>query len=145
MPCFLGGLGDLLADHLGRLDVAAVGHILAHVRRQAAGRRQRDAGQVVDQLGVNVLGAAEHRQPRPLRSAGDACCARDCGGGAGVYVWSSDDSWSPRSAAAGEGLAFLAADLFVLVADALALVRFRLAHVANLRRELADLLLVRSP
>ena len=48
-----------------------------------------------------------------------------------------------RSAAAGEGLAFLAADDFVLVADALALVRLRLADGPHLGGELADLLLVR--
>src|SRR5579875_297843 len=45
--------------------------------------------------------------------------------------------------AAGEGFAFLAADLFVLVADTLALVRFRRANVSYLGSELADLLLVR--
>src|SRR5439155_13622061 len=45
-------------------------------------------------------------------------------------------------AAAREGLAFLAANLFVLVTNALALVRFRLAGAAYFRRKLADLLLV---
>src|SRR6476661_881678 len=50
----------------------------------------------------------------------------------------------PRSTTAGEGLAFLAADLFVLVADALALVRFRRPNVPHLGGELADLLLVRA-
>src|SRR6266446_2167367 len=45
-------------------------------------------------------------------------------------------------AATREGLAFLAPDLFVLVADALALVRFRLAHGPDLGGELSDLLLV---
>src|SRR5947208_3606532 len=47
------------------------------------------------------------------------------------------------STAAGEGLAFLAADDFVLVADALALVRLRLADGADLGRVLPDRLLVR--
>src|SRR4051794_32243114 len=46
------------------------------------------------------------------------------------------------SAAAGEGLAFLAADLLVLVTDTLALVRLRLADGPHLGGELADLLLV---
>src|SRR5579884_522707 len=51
----------------------------------------------------------------------------------------------PRlSAAAGEGFAFLAANLFVLVADALALVRLRRTDVANFCGELADFLLVRT-
>src|SRR5579884_1424196 len=49
----------------------------------------------------------------------------------------------PRSTgAAGEGLAFLAADLFVLVADALALVRLWWTDVSHLGGKLADLLLV---
>src|SRR5262245_28041532 len=51
--------------------------------------------------------------------------------------------WAYPLAAAGEGLALLAAHLFVLVADALALVRLRLAHAAHLGRELPHLLLVR--
>ena len=37
-----------------------------HVGRQAAGGGQCHAGDVVDQLRVNVLRAAEHRQPGPL-------------------------------------------------------------------------------
>src|SRR5437764_13898462 len=48
------------------------------------------------------------------------------------------------STTAGEGLAFLAADNFVLVADALALVGFRLADRANLGGILSDCLLVRA-
>src|SRR5947209_2048114 len=44
--------------------------------------------------------------------------------------------------AAGERLAFLAADLFVFIANALALVWFGRASVANLRGKLANLLLV---
>src|SRR5438128_547313 len=45
--------------------------------------------------------------------------------------------------AAGEGLALLAADHFTVVADALALVRFRLAGGPDFGGELANLLLVR--
>src|SRR5437763_769696 len=67
-PLGLGGLGQLLADGAGRLDVAAVGRGL----RLAAGRRQRHAVEVVDELGINVLGAAEDAQPRPFRRADDA-------------------------------------------------------------------------
>src|SRR5262245_58704463 len=50
----------------------------------------------------------------------------------------------PCLAAAGEGLAFLAAHLFVFVTDALALVRLRLAHAAHLGGILPHLLLVRA-
>src|SRR5438477_1593124 len=46
-------------------------------------------------------------------------------------------------AAAGERLAFLAAHHFVLVTDALALVRLRLAGGPDLGGELTDLLLIR--
>src|SRR5438034_1001766 len=49
---------------------------------------------------------------------------------------------SASRGAAGEGLAFLAADDFVLVADALALVWFRLAGGPHFGGELAHLLLV---
>src|SRR5271155_5369114 len=49
---------------------------------------------------------------------------------------------SLKSTAAGERLAFLAADHFRIVADALALVRLRLAGGTHVGRELADLLLV---
>src|SRR5207244_1862642 len=66
---FLGRLGDLLADHLRRLDVAARLEARSNVGNRAARRSQRDAGQVVDELGVNVLRAAEDGQPRPLGGA----------------------------------------------------------------------------
>src|ERR1700687_3353170 len=46
--------------------------------------------------------------------------------------------------AAGEGLAFLATHLLIVVTNTLALVRLRLAHAPNLRGKLADLLLVRA-
>src|ERR1700722_14768898 len=65
----LGRFCQKLADDLGALDVAAVGHVLANICRRAAGRRQGHALEVVDQLGVNVLGAAVDAQARALRSA----------------------------------------------------------------------------
>src|SRR3954471_8066664 len=118
----LGGGGQLRADGGGGLDVAAV----VHARRLggAAGGGQRHALEVVDELGVNVLGAAEDAEARPLGRAGDAaadvppspqlphllCLLM-------VHDTVFGSGW--RLAAAGEGLAFLAADLFVLVADAL--------------------------
>src|SRR5262245_58207325 len=61
----------------------------------------------------------------------------------------SRERLSPREArpasgltAACKGLAFLAADLFVFVADSLALIRFGLSCGANLGSELTDFLLV---
>src|SRR5205823_3864018 len=74
----LGLLGEGPADLLRRLDVAAVGlgvlalrQPTADVGERAAGRREGGAAEVVDELGVNVLGAAEEGQPRPLGRPGD--------------------------------------------------------------------------
>src|SRR5438128_12688238 len=58
-----------------------------------------------------------------------------------AFCWSMTHS---GLAAAREGLAFLAPDLLILVTDALALVRFRLAHRTHLGGELPDFLLVRA-
>src|SRR4051794_1009078 len=46
----------------GPLPFPAVAHVLGDVRDPRAGRRQRVPRLVVDQLGVDVLGGAEHRQ-----------------------------------------------------------------------------------
>src|SRR5215207_2859284 len=62
-----GAVGDRAADELGGGDVAAVLQLPAHLAARRGGRRQRAAGEVVDELRVNVLVAAEHRQPRTLR------------------------------------------------------------------------------
>src|SRR5437764_1250599 len=69
-----------------------------------------------------------------------------------AFWWSMTLTWvgaakppaAKRLSAAGEGLAFLAAYLFAFVADALALVRLRLADGADLGGVLAHLLLVRT-
>src|SRR5205085_10696830 len=68
----LGGFRELLADRLRGFDVAAVGNVVAHFLGDTARGGQRHALQIVHELGVNVLGAAEHRQPRALRRASDA-------------------------------------------------------------------------
>src|SRR5438045_3542117 len=58
----LGGLGELSADGGGRLDVAAVcGGLFAFAGGGGGG--QRDAGLIVNDLGVNVHRRAEHAQP----------------------------------------------------------------------------------
>src|SRR5581483_11177760 len=59
---FHRALGEQLADRLGRVDVGA--GLLAHVFFQRRRRSQRLTLQVVDDLGIDVLGGAEHRQPR---------------------------------------------------------------------------------
>src|ERR1700749_2477891 len=61
-PVFHRALRQELADRLGRIDVGA--GLLAHVLFQRRGRSQRLALQVVDDLGIDVLGGTEHRQPR---------------------------------------------------------------------------------
>src|SRR6266545_2080250 len=70
--------------------------------------------------------------------AGARPCRRPCRGsaGAGVRGLVASSTWPLRS------LPHLAADVLALVTDALALVRLGRAHLANLGRDLADLLLV---
>ena len=117
-------------------------------------------GVVVDDLGVDVLVAAEHGQPRPLGRAlerlADAkpppAALPDDGsfvfhGGLASWLRQSGQAvraLAPRSRLLGHRLALLAADLLALVANALALVGFRLAQGPDLGGELADLLLVDS-
>lgn len=56
-----GDLGDLQADDLGRLGIAAVHGLVAVLDAQTADGRQGLAPQIVDELGINVFVAAEHR------------------------------------------------------------------------------------
>src|SRR5277367_5090885 len=66
----LGALGDGGSDFLGGGQIAAVVQVAAaHFRGSARRGGERPAGKVVDQLRVNVLVAAEHRQPRTFRSS----------------------------------------------------------------------------
>src|SRR6476646_2758382 len=63
-----GALGDELAHGLGRAHAGAGLEALARGLFDRGGGRERDAAIVVDHLGVDVLGGAEHRQPRaPMR------------------------------------------------------------------------------
>src|SRR5262245_24139987 len=156
-----GGGGQRLADGRGRLDVTAVGRAGANVLGARRRCNQGDAADVVDELGVNVLGAAVDAQARPLGRAGDPAAdvpaAPELSFAFGLLVVHvsfpisllnsappGQARWwrSGGLAAAGEGLAFLAPDDLVFVANALALVRLGLAHVADVGGELADLLLV---
>ena len=64
-----GGFRELLSDDLGALQIAAV--FDAGILAAARGGAERDAFDVVDQLGVDVLGAAEDGQARAFRGADD--------------------------------------------------------------------------
>src|SRR6516165_7070194 len=68
-----GSLGQQLADRLGRVDVGTGVAACAHFLLQRGGRCQRFAPGIVDHLRVDVLGRAEHAQPRAA-AAGAAQC-----------------------------------------------------------------------
>src|SRR5580704_1568125 len=65
-------LGDFFADGFGRGNIAAGLEILARFLVDRAGRSQRAAGAIVDNLRVNVADRAIHGEARPLRGALDA-------------------------------------------------------------------------
>src|SRR6267142_1309738 len=136
---FLDALGrralrQQLAHRLGGVDVGAGLLALTHGLLERGGRRQRLAFDVVDHLGVDVLGRAEHRKPRattggapdvpphlrrpPQRPIND-CCHRQLP----LFL-----------------LAFLAEDELARILHALALVGLRLAKRPDLGRRLTDLL-----
>src|ERR1700726_4093632 len=60
----LGALGDQLADRLGRSDTRAGLQIAQRILLKRRSGSERGALIVVDQLRVDVLGGAEHGQPR---------------------------------------------------------------------------------
>ena len=144
----LGPLGDEPADDRGLLRLGLLG--AAKLLLDGRGGRQRAPGRVVDDLGVDVVDAAEDREARPLRGSrqveADPLVALLSGGAAGGDLRHRDRSFVSASwlllAADLAGLAGLAADLLAGVADALALVRLGLAGRADLRGDLADELLV---
>ena len=67
MPAAMARSAIALPTACGRRLVAAVVQLAAQILVGGAGRGQRAAGQVVDDLGVDVLVAAEDAQPRPRR------------------------------------------------------------------------------
>src|SRR5580704_2932954 len=131
---FLGALRDQLADRLGRVDAGA--GLQAFARRLLDRRRrsERDARVVVDDLGIDVLGRAEHGEPLALarrtaeRTADAALAAQNSVAELG------------HRAAPLLLLAFLAEDALAGIFDALAFVRLRRAIIADLGGDLADLL-----
>src|SRR5579859_2673582 len=64
-------VADRLADRAGALLLRLAGDGRLERLLELARRRQHAAGGVVDRLGVDVAGRAEHRQPRPLGSSRD--------------------------------------------------------------------------
>jgi len=64
-------LGNRLADHFGRGDVAATLQLLAHLLVERARRGKRAAGVIVNYLRVDVAERAIYAQPRPLRRPGN--------------------------------------------------------------------------
>src|SRR5215207_4321491 len=129
-------LSDEAPDFLRRVDVGAGLQLAAHVLLERGGGRKRDAALVVDDLRVDLLRRAEHRQPRPaVRGLADRAPNPRLAAVLGPYSLSHDRR--PLLL-----LAFLAEDELVRILHALALVGLRAAEVADLGGGLADLLLV---
>ena len=133
-----GTLGDHGADLLRGLDVAAVAFkALLHAGRGGEGV----AGDVVDDLGIDVVLAAEYAQAGSLGGTGDLAAyslmALDAlASGIGLLIIQA------HLRLLGAGLAFFAADRLVVVLDALALVRLGRSLTTDFGCKLADLLLV---
>jgi hypothetical protein len=70
-------LGDRFANRCRRRLVAAISDAFAQRRIATAGRDERLAGGIVDDLGVNILMAAEDSQPRPDGVALDSVANAD--------------------------------------------------------------------
>src|SRR5262245_55784079 len=148
-----GALSNRAPDGLcGRL-VATVFNVTFELRFRGRRRRQRGTLGVINQLRIGVLQAADNAKSRTT------WCATNVLSHAPppapplqidlllmIHIRMSP---SPTNSADRvqcrlfcNGLARLAAHLFAFVADALALVRFRLAHRAHFSRELPDGLLI---
>src|SRR3989344_5475582 len=132
----LGFLGDALADQLGGFDIATVLEGGAHVGFEGRGRAQHLAAAGIDDLGVNVLWRAMQAQAHGLETANSA---PDAGGAPGALLFFAVHVPDPLLL-----LGFFLHNNLVDIAHALALVRLRRTVVTNLRRHLADKLLVRT-
>ena len=132
----LGALGDRRADFGRRFDVVLANN--AQILLQRRSRSERYAVHIVDQLDADVLVGAVNRQAQRPRSLCEVCSGRACGA-------SGTDLFCclPLSASL-LLLAFLAEDILVFVLDALALVGLGLAPFADIRRDLADELLINA-
>src|SRR5262249_20813150 len=131
-----GALGDQLAHRFGGLDITAGFQVSAQRLVERRSRGQRGAAHVVDHLRVDVLARAVHGQPHPaLGVEPDRPAHARFASVSLVTQWLHDRLPSLL-------LAFLAEDVLTGIPDALALVRLGRPETANLRGDLADLLLV---
>src|SRR5690242_946618 len=132
----LGALGEELADGFRRF---LVGAGLAAAQRLIEGRcrGQRVAGDIVDDLRVDVPPRAEHREPRPALVG-----ARETRAHAPPATFEKCIGFAAHRLSLLLLLAFLAADRLVIVFDALALIGLGTAERADHRRDLTDALLV---
>src|SRR5450759_5264541 len=103
------------------------------------GRDERAANGVVDHLRHDVPGRARHHEARTLRRTGDLLAKPHMTTGPGDCLAASLDYQSHRLLTS---LSDLAADLLAGVPNTLALVRLGLADLADVRSDLAHLLLV---
>src|SRR4051812_11071872 len=129
-------LGDEPADGFGGIDIGAG---LAALAQGLFHRRRRDesaALRVIDDLGVDMLRGAEHREPQPAAAADLDGPAHARGTPLGCSKISTHDGLPLLL------LAFLAEDEFACVFHALALIGFGRTERADLGGHLADLLLV---
>src|SRR5215203_2948079 len=131
-------LSDEAPDFLRRVDVGAGLQLAAHVLLERGGGRKRDAALVVDDLRVDLLRRAEHRQPRPaVRGLADRAPNPRLAAVLGPYSLSHDGR--PLLL-----LAFLAEDELVRILHALDIVGLGAAEVADPGRRPAHLLLLHA-
>ena len=132
-----GALSDELADLAG-LHCLVTGQ-RAQVCLELRCLDERAANGVVDHLRHDVPGRARHHEARTLRRTGDLLAKPHMTTGPGDCLAASLDYQSHRLLTS---LSDLAADLLAGVPNTLALVRLGLADLADVRSDLANLLLV---
>src|SRR4051812_6203088 len=133
-------LGDRLADRLGALDVPALGGLRqCALHRRLDGRCRGDSrpGHVVHHLDVHVRDAAEYGQAWTLLAALHPLANPVLDPVTAIFT-SLDTHLRSMSRLLGAGLADLLLQHFAGVADTLLLVGIRLAHPADVRRDLPD-------
>src|SRR6267378_6991189 len=140
---FAGTLGDRLADRGRAFRARWRLERLAQVGIGTGGSRQRPARGIIDHLRVDVVQAAEDRQPRPGRTtlevAAQPAVPADARGATirhFIHLFRGSGAGLP-------GLARLPADALTAVEDALALVGFGRADLPHLGRDLADVFFTR--